>query len=188
MRRSRRRPLTGVVVAVLVVLAGGGAAWYLLRPSDDAQQSSSVTRIPGPMPTAEPGSEVEPATAGPSQVSEPAPDEPVATDPEPATGGGDVDVVATWSGWVDDPAGVEVSGFVSGVVESGGTCRLTLTHAGSTVTAEQPGEPDASTTVCPTLQVPAAQLTTGSWQAVLTYSSPTSSGTSAASTVEVPAR
>lgn len=93
-------------------------------------------------------------------------------------------VYADWDGG----AGVvEASGFVSDVVEAGGTCTLTLTQGAAQVQASSSAEPDATTTNCGRITVPGAQLAAGTWQAVLTYRSPTSHGTAAAMNVSVPA-
>jgi hypothetical protein len=81
---------------------------------------------------------------------------------------------------------VEVNGYVAGVVEAAGTCRLTLTRGGDTVVDENPAEADATTMNCGLLQ--AADLAAGTWTAVLTYESATSAGTSSAVEVEVAAR
>ena len=113
--------------------------------------------------------------------------EVVATDPAPSYGGGDKNVVITQAGWTADER-VEVSGYVPGVVEDGGTCRVTLTLDGDTVQAEAVGMADATTTVCGAIEVGGPELDPGLWQAVLSYESPTSSGASAPSIVQVPTR
>jgi hypothetical protein len=108
------------------------------------------------------------------------------TPPADPAAGSSADVVVTYSGWVDQSSSVEVGAYVAGVVESGGTCTLTLTGPGSTRTATVTGEADAGSTSCPTMAVPGAQLSTGSWTAVVAYRSTDASGTSASATVDVP--
>jgi hypothetical protein len=54
------------------------------------------------------------------------------------------------------------------------------------VTADVEAMPDASTTACGSLAVAGSQLGAGSWQAVLRYESPTSSGSSAPVQIDVP--
>lgn len=125
---------------------------------------------------------------GPVIVSEPAPGEPVAVDEPLAATGGAVDVQVTFWGWDDDAQVVEVGGFVSGVVESGGSCLLTLSHDGRTVTVEAEGRPDATTTSCGALTVDGDRLEPGTWTAVLTYSSATSSGAADEREIEVQGR
>ncbi|NEK96633.1 hypothetical protein GCU67_21040 [Modestobacter muralis] len=110
------------------------------------------------------------------------PDEVLATDPpRPAT----TDVVLTYSYWDPATASVLASGYVSPVIEDGGTCTLVLTRAGRSVTARAAAEADASTTSCPELQVPGDQVAAGEWSAVLRYASATTTGESPQATVEV---
>jgi hypothetical protein len=94
--------------------------------------------------------------------------------------------VLSFIGWDPKTAAVKAGGYLSPLVESGGTCTLELTKAGRTVTESSRAEPDASTTACGNLAIPRAKLTPGSWGAVLRYTSPKATGTSAATTVEVP--
>jgi hypothetical protein len=107
----------------------------------------------------------------------------VATDrPAPRT----TDVVLSFVGWNTTTAAVEAGGYLSPVVESGGTCTLALTKGSRTVTAVAPALADATTTSCGDLAVPRAQLTPGGWTAVLRYASKTTTGTSDAMRVAVP--
>jgi len=95
-------------------------------------------------------------------------------------------VVVTYFGWTDSTAAVEVGAYVAGVAESGGICTLTLTSGSSSANAEVPGEPDASSTTCPVMVVPGDQVSTGTWQAVVSYASATMSGESDPVEVVVP--
>lgn len=91
----------------------------------------------------------------------------------------------TFSGWNTNSKSVGVSGFVP-VVEQDGTCTLELTKAGSTVAATSTAFPDAGSTSCGWLEVPGAKLSTGSWKAVLSYSSSTNHARSTGVEIEVP--
>ena len=73
-----------------------------------------------------------------------------------------------------------------GTVEEGGTCTLTLTRESTTVTTARPAVPNASSTSCGDLTVAPQKLAPGTWTTVLSYSSPTSAGSSPASQVKVP--
>jgi hypothetical protein len=181
-----RRLLIAAVGIVLLAAAAVAGLWVTrdARPDAgteatgaEAAASSSgepVSAIPGEA-SAEPG----------TPVLEPGPAQEVATDPEPVTTGGDVDVVVTYTAWDADLDTLEVDGYVSGVVEEGGTCTLTATNAGRTVTAEGPGTADAATTSCGALVLSGEELTAGSWEVQLGYESATSSGASPTSVVEV---
>jgi hypothetical protein len=111
----------------------------------------------------------------------------VATDPAPSVGPTtDGALQVTFAAWDDAAGGVAVDGFLPAVVEETGTCTLTLTKDGDTATASVPGTASASTTACGGAVVPGSQLSTGTWTAVLTYRSPTSTGSSAPIEVAVP--
>ncbi|HEV7189313.1 MAG TPA: hypothetical protein VGN28_15585 [Blastococcus sp.] len=111
----------------------------------------------------------------------------MATDPPQAPAPkASTSVFITYSGWVPATRSVEVGGYVSGVIESDGICTLTLSRAGRSVSASKPGEVDASSTSCGGLSIPAAQVSSGTWTAVVTYASAASHATSAPVQVKVP--
>jgi hypothetical protein len=121
-------------------------------------------------------------------VVEPTDGQSIATDGPAPTAGGEVAPLITQAGWATSGTVVEVSGFVSGVVEDGGTCLVTLTHGGDTVTASREGLADATTTACGVIELGDPDMSSGWWQAVLSYESKTSSGTSDPVDVLVPTR
>jgi hypothetical protein len=131
---------------------------------------AACTSGPAPAATREPDVAVE---DGPAATDAPRP---------PAT-----DVVLARAAVDEETGDVQAAGYVSPVVESGGTCTLELRRDGRTATASGPAEPDASTTVCGDLAVPVAELEPGEWQAVLVYRSPSTSGESDPLAVRVPA-
>jgi hypothetical protein len=110
----------------------------------------------------------------------------VATDEPAVTDGTDVSVELTSWGWNAGKRSAQVRGYAAGVVEGGGTCTLILTQGARQVTADVEAMPDASTTACGSVAVGGSQLGAGSWQAVLRYESPTSSGSSAPVQIDVP--
>jgi hypothetical protein len=180
------------VVLVVGVLAVVGLIIAVWTGDSGEQTAGSATGTATPAP---PAASTAPVDAGADPVAassapgtdqlEPGPDVVVPTDePVPA---GQLSVVLSYLDWNDDVPGAEASGYVSGVVENGGSCTLTLTRNGQRVTVEGDAEADASTTVCGGLTVPRTSLTPGSWSGVLTYESAGSSGESAAVTLEVPA-
>jgi hypothetical protein len=118
-----------------------------------------------------------------SSADEDAEAQPAVTDPpQPA----EIDVVLSLTSW-DPAAGVVASGYVSPVIEDGGTCTLELSRDGETVTAATDGLADASTTVCGGLQVAGDDLAAGTWTAVLRYESASATGEPAPLPIEVPA-
>ncbi|CAB4904140.1 MAG: hypothetical protein F2825_02260 [Actinobacteria bacterium] len=168
MNRIPRRAI-GLVLGVVLVLAAAAAGYWYVRDVRDAPDAATEDATPSRTPRV---------------VTEPAPGEPVGTDDPVVPTGGAVAVTVTWSGF--DRGALEVDGFVTGVVESGGTCLLTATRGGDTVTAEVVAEPDASTTQCGAVTIAADELSPGTWNAVLSYRSATSVGAADAVEVDVP--
>lgn len=156
-----RRRLVGLLGGGLVLLTLAGAGLLILGREDVQDRADDA-----------------PSSSSPA----------VATDPPAATGGGAVDVVVTHAAWHVDPDGVDIEGFVSGVVEDGGTCRVVLTRDGVTLSAEAPAVADARTTVCPTMGLAGESIAPGLWQVELTYESTTSAGSAPVTDILVPTR
>lgn len=106
--------------------------------------------------------------------------------PAPATSNGKLAVnpVISYAGQYD--ALFEASAFVPTILEEGGACTLRLTNGRTTVTKTSTGVRDAKTTRCRTFSFPSRELKpTGTWTAVVEYSSETAAGTSNKIEVEV---
>ncbi|MGY1807354.1 hypothetical protein ACI8AF_08280 [Blastococcus sp. SYSU D00669] len=168
-RPARRLPLLllGVVLVAAAVVAGLVAG----RGGDDGAEAAAGS-----------------STAAPTVVTEPPPGAPVVTDaPVPEVPSGvPLEVVVTYSGWDDDAQVAEAAGLVPGLVESGGTCELTLTRERTTVTGQAAAESDGRSTWCGSVTVAGGDLTPGTWSAVLSYRSATASGATDAFDLEVP--
>lgn len=91
------------------------------------------------------------------------------------------------STWTQKDGSIEVNGYVSGVVEDGGTCTLTLVSAtnGKRVTTTRTAIANATNTSCGVNSIPLSNLFAGNWMATLSYSSTTSTGQSTATPIEV---
>ena len=176
--------LTGVLLAAgLLAACSIGAD----KPSSAGTTVPPVAGTPASVPATTTAAEPTPAPVAETSSAAPSPRAPtptvVATDsPRPQA----TDVVLSFVGWDTKTAAVEAGGYLSPVVESGGTCTLQLTMGSRTVTADAPAQADASTTSCGNLAVPRSRLTPGTWTAVLRYASTTSTGTSDPATVAVP--
>jgi hypothetical protein len=173
-----------VALTVVAACAAAGAGYVITRgwpgtsaAAESTSSSSATTTVSVPAEQ----TAVDPDEPNPSSGQTVATDEPVAVETEA------VPVVLTYSAWSAADRQVLAGGYVSGVIEDGGVCTLTLTQGSARVTVEGPAMPDASTTVCGGLVVPGDQLTAGTWQATLTYASATHTGTSATAPVEVAA-
>jgi hypothetical protein len=177
-----RRWIVGIAVLAACAAAAGGyvvtRGWPGTASAAD-ETATSVTASTTPAPVEQ--TAVAPDSPNPGSGQSVATDEPVVVETEEAP------VVLTYSAWSPADREVLAGGYVTGVIEDGGTCTLTLTQGSSTVSVEGPAMPDATTTVCAGLAVSGDRLSAGTWQATLTYTSSAHRGTSAAAPVEVAA-
>ncbi|MGY1690051.1 hypothetical protein [Geodermatophilus sp. SYSU D01105] len=207
MSRTTRRRRPVLVLLALLVLAG--AALYLWpRPDDGAAAAgSAVGAAPSaaapstggaasaasPEPSTEPSTEPiedDAAEAAPVVPDEPAEQTPQTQEPSTPTtptpaGPAPVDVVLTYSAWDPSAAAVVVGGYAD-VLEDGGTCTLTLTRGDVVLTGESSASADVTTTSCGELRVSDGALSSGPWQAVVSYRSAGYEGQSDAGEVVVP--
>lgn len=176
--------LGGTVLAVTLLSAC--TSFGLAGHASSGTTTPAASASAGPETPAETAAETAPAVVTENPTSAPTPlpvGAPVATDTPPSRR---TDVVLSFAGFDKATASVEAGGYLSPVVESGGTCTLALTQGSRTVTAEAPARADASTTSCGGLAVPRAHLAPGTWTAVLLYASKTTTGKSDPMPVAVP--
>lgn len=168
MRRTRR--LWELAVPLLTVTALAACT-----SSDDevAREGGAQATEPGVY-----GAPVDPSVPDPVDVATDAPVTPAPTM--------DGSLFVTHSGWNTDAEAVEVGSYFPQVVETDGTCTLTLTRGTASVTASSPANRGAGSTSCGNLSVPGAELASGTWTAVVTYSSSSSRAASEPVEVDVP--
>jgi len=81
---------------------------------------------------------------------------------------------------------IEIDSHVNGIVEDGGTCTLTATLSGQTVTKTVTAVRNADDTSCPAFILnPSDFPSSGTWNIQVSYSSATYSGTSQSQTLQV---
>jgi hypothetical protein len=164
---SRRGRL--VAVGVLAVGAAAAAGYVVSQQGDE-----QLATVADPwMPTG--AAAVSPPPADPDDV---------ATDTATAAS---ASVQITYSGADESAGGVVVGAYVAGLIENGGRCAMTLSLAGDDAATETEGLADASTTTCGQMVVPFSELSPGTWDVDVAYTSP--AGTVVApghTTVEVP--
>lgn len=183
---------TAIVAAVLVILAVGAIVLVtqVLSPASP-RPASSPTPTPTLRTSATAGSPSPTVAPRPTSSTAPAPTpiEPPTATPTPDTVVTPtlttVGVVTTFSGWNQSSSSVEVGGYAE-TIEPDGSCTLTLTLHNTTVTRSRTAVADASTTSCGSLTVPSSDLSAGTWQAILSYSSSHSTGRAAPVMIEVP--
>lgn len=73
---------------------------------------------------------------------------------------------------------LRANGFVTGVIESGGTCTLIVTNqAGKSVSTSRPGHNNATNTTCGQSTIKLSKLSPGRWTPELRYTSEAAKGT-----------
>jgi hypothetical protein len=78
---------------------------------------------------------------------------------------------------------VNANGFISTMIEEGGTCTLTLTKGSETAQTTNTALADAQSTVCGLMQISTSQLSSGEWTATISYSSDNYEGSSDPQTI-----
>ena len=161
----------------LLLLAGCSA------DADDAGEAAAPAAAAGGVP----GAASIPLST-PQEGAETDPDQPVATDPpRPPAAAGTGTAVIGYLYWDAAAGAVVAGGYVSPVIEDGGTCTLVLTRPGTSVSTDSAAAADATTTACAELSLPVSELSAGEWQAELRYESDTTEAVSDPLPVEVPA-
>jgi len=150
-------------------------------PSSDASSSDASSEDPD-------GGTEEEADEQPSSrrtATTPAP-EPQEQDEDDDGGLTAVAVSLSYTGYDAAAGAVVAGGYADGVVEEDATCTLVLRRGGVELRGESLGTADVTTTDCGEVRVGGDALTSGTWEAVLSYTSDTSVGESAAGEVVVP--
>ena len=171
----------GLVMAAATAVCGSSAGASAVAGPPSANSASSAASVAATAAPGTYGSPVDPSLPNPTDVATDTAAGATTTGPS-----GAAEVVVTYSGWTDATAAVEFGAYVAGVAESGGRCVLTLTSASESARAEVPAEAESASTSCPNMLIPGSELSPGSWQAVVSYESPSVSGASAPLEVVVP--
>ena len=196
MSRSRKM-LAALSLAALCAAAVVGGL-YVTRGSAGASDASASEATSSSTPSAAGSAGTSTAADVPTTTSahptspeddgdgtDPESGQTLATDPPVVATAAAVPVKVTFYGWQADERQVLVGGYVAGIVEDGGTCTLTLTQGGTTVTEQVQATADASSTACGAITVSGDRLAGGTWQAVLSYASGSHAGAAPAVPVEV---
>ncbi len=92
---------------------------------------------------------------------------------------GDRIKVTPMIGYIEsDTRGVRANGFISTMIEEGGTCTFTLSRQGTAVEASHESLADAQSTVCGLMEIGMSRLSPGNWTATISYSSDRYAGVS----------
>lgn len=187
-KRLSRTPLKKLVILGLVILIGFvGILWGLDKVSvinlpflsNNGTTTDTTNGINYGPPTEEEKQETEDFKNKQGDSTSTPPTTPPAGQKKSVT-----PTISSW-GYNKLNGNVEVSGYVPGIIEDGGTCTLTLEKASQKETESKASTADAQNTSCGLITVAGNRLSNGSWKATLTYGSDTANGSSQAVTVEV---
>lgn len=198
---TRRSTVVWIASAVIVCGVGiGVAAHAAANPAVGAPEASGSAS-----PTPPAGSASAPATTAPA-ASPSASSGPAAPNPEPpytftpaptpsssasasaapsaSSSAGSVQTVTPTLGYYAYKGGtLSLGGGVSGLVDSGGTCTVTLRKGTVSVSRDFRAEPGPSSTDCGEMEIASPDFSTGTWSLTIRYSSPRAAGISTATEV-----
>lgn len=181
-KKSKSLLLITLIAAAVII----GGLWLWQRSLNQDQVAQTTTNEPGDTDSS---MNLDPPTEAEKNATEQHKDELAkqqassnnssnATNPAPVT------PIITSAGQFSN--NIEVSSFVPGIVESGGTCITKFTKGEQVVTKNTAALPDATTTRCPNLTIPKSEFPElGSWQVVVSYSSGKSIGKSETKVIEI---
>jgi hypothetical protein len=174
--------LSGLVVVLAAGVATGLSGCSLF--ANDPEESSTETPTPEASSSPSMSPVISPSTspsAAPSVTMEPT-EGPIVGAPAGAPVTPDI-FLAT----VDEEAGLlRVVIMVPGIYEDGGSCVATVKAGSVTVSKENTGVADATSTACGQFTFALADLPPGNASVTARYESATHEGTSGATTVEIP--
>ena len=176
------KKITIIVSAAVLLLAGGALGLHYSGMVDipllpDKEKKLEKGEINYGPPTEEEKRETEQFKE--SLGNESSPSQP----PPPGQKQSVTPVISSWG--QPDNQDVEVSGYVPGVFEEGGTCTVNMEKDGQKVAASKLATLSAQNVSCGFISVNRAQLSPGKWRITLSYSSTSAEGTSTAVDLEV---
>lgn len=175
--KKTRLPSKKIVIAGLLTLGivfGGGLAWNQRRnnTADTSATPSKTTNTP----------EANGADGENDIKQEIINKEKAANQTPPETSNGKVKVTPV----ITSANQSNVSAYVPGVFEEGGTCTATLKQGSSTVTHTSEGFGNASYTQCAPLDLSTLSFPSkGTWSLIVSYTSSSSEGASNSQNIEV---
>lgn len=182
--------LVAATTGALLIAGLGGCSSATAPPAATDTTPAEVTRLPTEDPA--PGSSPTDSTPVGEGASEDPDDPDAATDapaepaPVPAPGTTtQVSVIFSYWGY-DTNSGAAIANGYADVVDAEGKCTLTLERDGVSVAVEQTALADARTTSCGELSIQDPRLTSGTWDATLSFASPSRSGISSLVEIVVP--
>lgn len=180
-KKHSKKPF--IIAAIAVLLVVGGVAVYARLANLGPFAEKSELASPGEQKISLERSETEKQATKALQDDPSLKTENNQTD-TPSTPSGTTDSGKTAVNVLLTNAGntngtVSASGFVTNIVEDGGTCTYTFTNGSAKLTKTASTLQNPTSTTCETVRFPASELSaSGKWTVVLKYESNAASGTS----------
>jgi len=152
--RVLRAGVAGLILVLAMTACSPGA------PTSTTSSSPAQSESPSSSPSA-------PTSETPAPTPTPTP-----TDLDPGLPGTEVQLAVSRTSGAGGQ--ISVRAFIVDVVESGGTCTLTMRHGSVERTAEAAAVADASTTICGPLTI--RDVVSGAWDGTVSYTSPSAHG------------
>ncbi len=179
-RKSKKRTVVIIVVAI-VLLVTASAFTYVYAMNGklfgwEAQKAQNKSNNQGTVNNGPATSEQQKAGSAAKSGSKETPPAPA---PIPGSNQKSVQVLITSANQNQSGSPLVISSQIGAVVDSG-TCTLTLTKAEETNVTKTAGvQALASTSTCQGFDIPASELSVGTWHILLEYSSSTLTGSAA---------
>lgn len=175
--KSNRRLL--IIVALVLLLFSGAAAYYLFNRKSVGSNDEIATEKINLSPPSE--AEIEETEQHKQNLAQK--DSEAETNP---TNDNTQDITPFFGFLLqNDNKNVEANGYLSGVIEDGGACTLTLQKDGVKVSETRKAKADAQSTICGLITISREKLSSGEWKATLSYSSSEYQGSSEERKIQV---
>lgn len=176
---QNKKTFTIILVSIIaVILISGGIAAYMAIDSQNKADTQDINSVNYDPPTEQEISDGQNAKKDDYNNVETKNNDDKNTTDEKL-----VDVGISYAGIFNE--NFEVRAFTNGVVEAG-TCTVTITKNTNVIKGSSGAFIDASSTQCQPILIPKSQFESGTWLVEVTYSSPSTHGTSDKMEVKVP--
>lgn len=169
--------LGSVVIVVLLIILFRHKRTGTELPTSGKPEGRAIVNLNGPT--------VEEQKSGDTAKDKVIEDEKTRNQPSTPTSNGKTSVTPTVTYADQYGQQVEVGAFVSNVFEDGGICKLVMSKGTLTQATQVTAIKGATSVNCPVMTISNSKLETGTWQAIVTYASSSSEGSSTPRSVEV---
>lgn len=178
-RTARRRKSTAIIMVVLFIIVLGSVYYFFIAPRmNNAAESNDIINLDPPT-----DAELRETEQYKDNLANKTEDNSKTVD-ESSEGLQSVTPIIGYL-QVAENGDIESNGYISGIVETDGTCTLTLEKDGVRITESRQAMIDAQSTICGHMVISRGKLSEGSWKAYITYVSSARKGSSEERKIEV---